>query len=575
MQERLSSVFSRLSSGTLGYAAPGSHRFTPPSCRTRTMGGADRGSPSGELFSIPRADVPFMGSRSTMSSNSTSWRCSSFGGDMGTKLQLRKEWTLGEAIGSGGFGRVYLASAPGEKPAVAKLVPKDPGAQRELLFVDLAGVRNVVPVLDSGETSESWVIVMPRATMSLREHIRKVGGQFEVIAALKILSQIATALVDLAARSVVHRDLKPENVLLLDQSWCLADFGISRYAEATTAPDTRKYAWSPLYAAPERWRHQRATAATDIYSWGVIAYELLSGSFPFNESNVDNLREQHLHGQSTAIANVPVALDALVTECLYKAPEARPTPGNVLTRIERLQASSSGTGLAKLREAHLADAVRRGELQRQESQHQTEEVRRSTLAADAEVAIDRIAKTLRESMIEAAPSAVLNNQRGGGWTIRLYQSELQFSPPVSVTENPWGSTWSHPKFDVIASARLSIQIPANSYEYEGRSHSLWFCDAREMGNYQWFETAFMISPLIPGRGRQNPFALDPSEESRMALAPGLTEFQVAWPFTPIVLGQMEEFINRWAAWLADASQGKLAHPNSMPERLAEGSWRRQ
>src|SRR5699024_7455063 len=91
---------------------------------------------------------------------------------------------------------------------------------------------------------------------------------------------IATTLTDLDG-SVVHRDLKPENVLYLDGHWCLADFGIARYAEATTSPDTRKFALSPLYAAPERWKGERATTATDIYSLGVIAYELLSGEVPF------------------------------------------------------------------------------------------------------------------------------------------------------------------------------------------------------------------------------------------------------------------------------------------------------
>jgi serine/threonine protein kinase len=67
----------------------------------------------------------------------------------------------------------------------------------------------------------------------------------------------------------------------LDGRWCLADFGISRYAEATTAPDTRKLAWTPAYAAPEQWRAEPASAATDVYALGVIAYELLAGIRPF------------------------------------------------------------------------------------------------------------------------------------------------------------------------------------------------------------------------------------------------------------------------------------------------------
>jgi hypothetical protein len=74
--------------------------------------------------------------------------------------------------------------SPGAAPAVAKLVPKAPGGERELLFVDVVGMRNVVPVIDSGETDDCWVLVMPRATKSLREHIQQLGrprySRFEV-----------------------------------------------------------------------------------------------------------------------------------------------------------------------------------------------------------------------------------------------------------------------------------------------------------------------------------------------------------------------------------------------------------
>lgn len=69
------------------------------------------------------------------------------------------------------FRQVYAASAPGAEPAVAKLIPKVQGAQRELLSVDLKGVRNVVPIIDSGETDQHWVLMMPRAEMSLRQYL--------------------------------------------------------------------------------------------------------------------------------------------------------------------------------------------------------------------------------------------------------------------------------------------------------------------------------------------------------------------------------------------------------------------
>jgi serine/threonine protein kinase len=99
-------------------------------------------------------------------------------------------------------------------------------------------------------TEDSWVLVMPRAEKSLRQHVNEVAGPLGTAETVTVLSDIAAALADLDGH-VVHRDLKPENVLLLDGRWCLADFSISRYAEASTAADTRKYSWSNAYAAPE------------------------------------------------------------------------------------------------------------------------------------------------------------------------------------------------------------------------------------------------------------------------------------------------------------------------------------
>jgi eukaryotic-like serine/threonine-protein kinase len=130
------------------------------------------------------------------------------------RLQSGVKWVLGERIDGGGFGQVYAAKSAGVESAVAKFVPKAPGAERELLFADLKDVRNVVPIIDQGETEECWVLVMPRAERSLRRHLREAGNLLGAAEAISVLSDIAATLVDLDGR-VVHRDLKPENVLLL------------------------------------------------------------------------------------------------------------------------------------------------------------------------------------------------------------------------------------------------------------------------------------------------------------------------------------------------------------------------
>jgi serine/threonine-protein kinase len=252
------------------------------------------------------------------------------------RLHLQRDWVIGARIGdTAGFGRVFKASSADYPDAVVKFVPKEPGAERELLFADdLSGVANVVPIIETGETADDLVLVMPRAEKSLLALIKDHNGALPPSDALTVLSDVATALADLDGR-VVHRDLKPANILLLNGQWCVADFGISRYAEASTAPDTRKYAKTPAYAAPEQWRDERATSAADVYAFGVVAFELLAGHRPFPGPHVHEFREQHLRARAPALTGHSAALASLIEECLFKAPGARPTPANLLTRLGR------------------------------------------------------------------------------------------------------------------------------------------------------------------------------------------------------------------------------------------------
>jgi serine/threonine-protein kinase len=174
--------------------------------------------------------------------------------------------------------------------------------------------------------------------------------------------------------------------------------------------------------------------------------------------------------------------------------------------------------------------------------------------------------------MNAAPSASLSAGLKVGWTIQLDRAELRLAPPTTASPNPWGSR-GVPAFDLIAFSELDLRMPAGHSGYEGRSHSLWYCDAQEVGRYQWFETAFMLSAFTRKLARQDPFSLDPGEEAAMAVRSGMADMQVAWPFTAVTVGDLDEFIARWAGWLADAAQGQLHRPSSMPERNPRGSWR--
>ena len=206
------------------------------------------------------------------------------------------------------------------------------------------------------------------------------------------------------------------------------------------------------------------------------------------------------------------------------------------------------------------------------SEHRSLIDRRMALAEDAKTGLHQIADALKAAIMMAATSATATNSGRAGWSIQLNNACLEFTAVTGNNLNPWGE-WEPPVIDVISHATIGLHIPPDRYGFEGRSHSLWFCDAQEAGRYKWFETAFMVSPLIPKRGRQNPFALNPGIKSAKALWKGVAELQLAWPFMPLNIAEFDEFIDRWANWFAEAALGRLQQPNSMPERPTHGSWR--
>jgi serine/threonine-protein kinase len=484
-------------------------------------------------------------------------------------IKLERDWEIGEQIGEGGFGRVFAASANGEE-AVAKFVPKQPGAARELLFVDLGPARNVIPVIDHGESEESWVLVMPRADLSLRDLIDETGAPLGSEDVQAILTDVATTLVDLAG-NVVHRDIKPENVLRFSGHWCLADFGISRYTEATTAPDTHKFAMSPPYAAPERWRSERATAAADVYALGVMGYEMLGRALPFPGPSLEDFRDQHLHTDPPPLDCVDTSLASAIEACLIKAPGARPLPDDLLARLSQAAIPPASSGLARLREVSRVQAQQIATEARRASEASTEQEQRESLFAAASRSLDRMSNNVIEAIVAVAPTAERRTHADGRRSIKLGPAELAIFQAQPTT----GENGIHRiPFDIAACSDVELSMAHDHYGYEGRSHALWFCDAQEAGRYSWFETAFMVQPLMARQSNRDPFSLKPGAEAGAAVGHGVGAFQVAWPFTRFDDESLQAFINRWAGWLADAAEGHLHRPSTMPEKNPEGSWRR-
>jgi eukaryotic-like serine/threonine-protein kinase len=220
----------------------------------------------------------------------------------------------------------------------------------------------------------------------------------------------------------------------------------------------------------------------------------------------------------------------------------------------------------------MQEVARQGEGARRESANRSEAEKRRDLFRDAQTSFRQIGDQLKTAFTDDAPAAIIQTEQNGGWAARMSQARLVLTGATASPTNPWGG-WQPPVFDVIAYASVGVRVPTNRMGYEGRAHSLWFCDAREAGRYGWFETAFMLI-LVNRSSSIAPFSMDLGEGAAKALWNGMAEYQLAWPFTPLSLGDLSEFIDRWIGWFADAAQGRLQYPSTMPERQAEGSWRR-
>lgn len=334
---------------------------------------------------------------------------------------------------------------------------------------------------------------------------------------------------------------------------------------------------SPPYAAPERWRSERATSAADVYALGVMGFEMLMGHRPFTASTMEDYRELHLHHNPPAVDGVPVSLATLLDECLFKSPATRPSPENLLARLNRQQARPVSAGLAALQAANQSQVRQQLEVDREASVSATAAEQRDERVAAARVLYGRIADSLRDVILDAAPAAKLtydrNLGRAGklGWVIKLGDAALSFSDCIARNAS-WGD-WQPPAFTVDVWGALEVRIPRTYDEYEGRSHSLWFGDIQQAGQFGWYESSFMLSGFSGRRSTVDPFSLDPGVEAAKAVWNGMAEYQPAWPFTKLEPDNLDEFIERWAGWFGAAASGQLSHPSSMPERAAQHTWR--
>ena len=278
---------------------------------------------------------------------------------------LDEKYYLEERLGSGGMGKVYRARHLSmDRPVAIKFLhqrfSEDEAARLRLLTEARAAVAlrhsNAVSVTDFGHTTEGWVYIVMELLegRTLREIVSR-EAPIETARAMSIMLQAADAVAAAHQAGIIHRDLKPSNILVTqsaDQPAVVKvlDFGIAKFFdehddEASGPAQTDSVIGTPRYMSPEQHNGKELTPATDVYSLGVILYEMLTGMVPFSGSTPAEIAQKHAndtpHSPREVVAAIPEDVERIVMHALEKQPSDRPPNGaefrrELLETAERL-----------------------------------------------------------------------------------------------------------------------------------------------------------------------------------------------------------------------------------------------
>ena len=254
-------------------------------------------------------------------------------------------YTIQELIGAGGMANVYKAvvSAPGgpvpEGTVVAVKVLRqelmhDPDLVRrfknESKAISLLNHPNIVKVYDVSVSENLQYIVMECVEgMTLREYLNERGGKITSRETVHFIAQILRALDHAHRNGVVHRDIKPQNIMLLDNGQLrMMDFGIARISRAENQiQNGKKTMGSVHYISPEQAKGEETDPKSDIYSVGVMMYEMLSGRLPFDADDMVEVARKQIRDTPKPLAElapeVPLGLVQITERAMAKLPVNR------------------------------------------------------------------------------------------------------------------------------------------------------------------------------------------------------------------------------------------------------------
>ncbi len=275
------------------------------------------------------------------------------------------KYEIRQLLGAGGMGEVYLAQdAELRRPVALKFLPAEVAADprrlerfgREALAASALNHPNIVTVYDIGQTRDGRRFIATEFVDGATLRERQKTHRLRLTDTLDIVAQAAAALVEAHGQGIVHRDIKPENVMVRRDGYVkVLDFGLAKLTggpaaggvdtEAATRALAPTGAGTVLgtvsYMSPEQSRGEEVDARTDVWSLGVVLYELLTGHLPFRGKSASHIivaiQDAEPPPLSAHLPEVPDLLQEVVSDALAKDREARLTTRQMLAKLQRLK----------------------------------------------------------------------------------------------------------------------------------------------------------------------------------------------------------------------------------------------
>ncbi len=254
---------------------------------------------------------------------------------IGTKLGNRYE--LLEKVGEGGMAKVYKAKCHYLNRFVAIKILKEQFCsdkefvekfKREATSVASLSDNNIVNIYDVGSENDIHYIVMEYVDGKTLKELIVEKGKIDPKETVRISKQIASALVCAHRNNIIHRDIKPHNILVTKEGIVkVTDFGIAKASNSATITNSSKVMGSAHYFSPEQAKGSFVDSRTDIYSLGIVMYEMLVGKVPFDGESPVSVAVKHIQNEVVAPKEIddkiPESLNSLVLKCLEKNPVKR------------------------------------------------------------------------------------------------------------------------------------------------------------------------------------------------------------------------------------------------------------